>query len=115
MDTQALNYSIGRAHVENGRYRDAIDHLRDLVIEAPENDDVRLLLARAYFHSALLAPAEEQLTVLLESDPTDDYARLLLVRTLERQSRNEEAGTQRRILAALTGDDSHLRAHRAFG
>ncbi|MGO1972905.1 MAG: tetratricopeptide repeat protein [Propionibacteriaceae bacterium] len=114
MDTQTLSYSIGRAHVENGRYREAVDHLRDLVVEVPDHSDARLLLARAYYHSALLAPAEEHLAVLLERDPTDDYARLLLVRTLERQSRHEEAGTQRRILAALTGDDSHLRTHRAF-
>lgn len=114
MDTMTLQYSIGRSHLEQGRYREAVDQLTDVVRHAPENTDARLMLARAYYHCALLAPAEEQLTTVVERDPTDDYARLLLVRTLERQSRTDEAATQRRILAALTGDASHLRAHRAF-
>lgn len=114
MDTQSLHYSIGRTHLEEGRYRDAIDSLRAVADETPENTDVRLMLARAYYHSALFAPAEEHARAVIEQDPTDDYARLLLVRTLERQSRTEEAATHRRILAALTGDESHLRTHLAF-
>jgi hypothetical protein len=35
----------------------------------------------------------------------------MLARTLERLSRAEEAGKHRRIAAALTGDDEHLRPH----
>ncbi|WP_176451585.1 hypothetical protein [Enemella dayhoffiae] len=49
--------------------------------------------------------------MLLEQDPTDEYATLLLARTLERQNRAAEAAGVRRVLAALTGDDRHLAGH----
>lgn len=53
--------------------------------------DARLLLARAYFHSAQLAKAEQQARAVLDAQPTEGYAALLLGRTLQRQSRHEEA------------------------
>ena len=59
----------------------------------------------AYYHAALLKPAEEQLLEVIEREPTEYYAHLMLARTLERLSRAEEAGKHRRIAAALTGDD----------
>jgi Tfp pilus assembly protein PilF len=78
------------------------------VEETPEDVGTRLLLARAYFHSASLKPAEEHLLVILDRDPTEAYAHLLMARTLERLSRGDEAIKHRRIAAALTGDDSLL-------
>lgn len=74
---------------------------------------VRLLLARAYFHSALLRPAEEHLREVVERDPTETYARLMLARALERQSRSQEAMAHRRILSAMTGDDNLLQPYQA--
>ena len=70
-----------------------------------------MLLARSYFHAALLGPAEEQLRAVLDRDPTESYAHLMLARTLERQQRGQEATRHRRIVAALTGDDEHLRPY----
>jgi hypothetical protein len=55
-----------------------------------------------------LKPAEEQLLEVIEREPTEYYAHLMLARTLERQSRACEATKHRRIAAALTGDDSML-------
>ena len=64
----------------------------------------RLLLARAYYHSAQLGRAETQLRVLVERDPVEHYARLMLGRTLQRQGRDDEAEPHLRLASALAGD-----------
>ncbi|WP_326733796.1 tetratricopeptide repeat protein [Streptomyces sp. NBC_01022] len=78
--------------------------LGGLVEEVPEQVAPRLLLARAYYHSARLGRAESELREVLERDPVEQYARLMLGRTLERQGRQVEADTQLRMAAALSGD-----------
>lgn len=78
--------------------------LGGLVDEVPEQVAPRLLLARAYYHSARLGPAETELRAVLELDPVEQYARLMLGRTLERQGRQAEADTHLRMAAALSGD-----------
>lgn len=110
-DMRALSYGIGQQYFEERDYRGAIRALRPVVEETPDDVGTRLLLARAYYHAALLKPAEEQLLEVIEREPTEYYAHLMLARTLERLSRAEEAGKHRRIAAALTGDDEHLRPH----
>ncbi|EYT82581.1 tetratricopeptide repeat protein [Streptomyces andamanensis] len=93
-----------------GRFFDARDYagaarvLGALVEEVPEQTGPRLLLARAYYHSAQLGRAEAQLRILVERDPVEQYARLLLGRTLQRQGRHEEAAGQLRIASALAGE-----------
>lgn len=91
-------------------YRDAALLLRDLVAEADANDeigheltDVRLLLARALFHSAQLDGTIEVATDLLARDPSEAYAHLLLARALERKGRRDEAAPHAR-LASVLGD-----------
>ncbi|HET6986153.1 MAG TPA: tetratricopeptide repeat protein [Kribbella sp.] len=110
-DMRALSYGLGQQYFEDRDYRGAIRALRPVVEETPEDVGTRLLLARAYYHAALLKPAEEHLLEVIEREPTEYYAHLMLARTLERQSRAEEAGKHRRIAAALTGDDEFLRRH----
>jgi Flp pilus assembly protein TadD len=63
--------------------------------------NVRLLLARAYYHSAQLGRAETAARAVLSESPTDAYAALLLARTLERGSRHDEAREAMRVAAAL--------------
>lgn len=75
--------------------------LEPIVAAEPERFDVRLLLARSYFHSAQLGRAEEQLRLLIEQDPADHYARYVLGRTLERQNRPAEALPHLRMAAAM--------------
>ncbi|MGW3497690.1 tetratricopeptide repeat protein [Streptomyces sp. NPDC001020] len=78
--------------------------LGGLVDEVPEQTGPRLLLARAYYHSAQLKRAEAELRVIVERDPVEHYARLLLGRTLQRQGRSDEAKQHLRIASALAGD-----------
>lgn len=85
-------------------YTTAARILNGLVAEVPEQVAPRLLLARAYYHSASLGRAETELRAVLERDPVEHYARLMLGRTLERQGRQAEADTQLRLAAALSGD-----------
>jgi len=72
------------------------------VVEAePANEAALELLARAYFGSAQLGRAEEALTRLVERAPANGWARRALARTLERQSRGDEAATHHRMADAL--------------
>ena len=84
--------------------------LEPIVAAEPGHSDVRLLLARAYFHSAQLSRAEEQLRVLIERDPTDHYAQFVLGRTLERQNRPEQALPHLRVAAAMHPSDEYTEA-----
>ena len=78
--------------------------LAAVVEEAPEQTGPRLLLARAYYHSAQLRRAEEQLRRIVERDPVEHYAHLMLGRTLQRQGRPEEAEPWLRMAAAFSGE-----------
>jgi Flp pilus assembly protein TadD len=86
---------------------DAGDHvgaarlLAGLAADEPDAVAVRMLLARAYYHSAQLGRAESELRELLERTPSDGYARLLLGRTLQRRSRHDDAAPHLRLAAAL--------------
>jgi Flp pilus assembly protein TadD len=72
------------------------------VVEAePENQAALELLARAYFHSAQLKRAETTLSTLVALAPTNGWARRALARTLERQSRADEAAPHHRVADAL--------------
>ena len=72
------------------------------VVEAePENEAALELLARAYFGSAQLHRAEETLGRLVELAPANGWARRALARTLERQSRPDDAAVHHRVADAL--------------
>ncbi|MDL5158743.1 tetratricopeptide repeat protein [Actinomycetospora termitidis] len=88
-------------HAELGRWIEAARELEPLVAEEPEASAPRTLLARAYFHSAQLHRAEEQARRLVADRPDDGYAQLLLGRTLQRQSRHDEAAGPMRLASAL--------------
>ncbi|MER7180247.1 tetratricopeptide repeat protein [Streptomyces hyaluromycini] len=75
--------------------------LGGLVERHPEQNGPRLLLARAYYHSAALRRAESELRVLLERDAGDAYAHLLLGRTLERLGRKGEAAPYLKVAKIL--------------
>ncbi|MCL8026134.1 hypothetical protein [Nocardioides bruguierae] len=97
-------------------YRGAIKELESLLAELAVDEDAgragvtdaRLLLARAYFHSASLGRAESTARAVLAEDPTDAYAALLLARTLERQARPEEAQMLLRRAAVLGAPGTSL-------
>jgi cytochrome c-type biogenesis protein CcmH/NrfG len=84
--------------------------LEPIVEAEPNHFDVRLLLARSYFHSAQLGRAEAQLRLLLERDPSDHYVRFVLGRTLERQNRPAEALPHLRMAVAMHPSEEYEEA-----
>ncbi|WP_309060244.1 tetratricopeptide repeat protein [Streptomyces sp.] len=111
MDTTYYDHGTPAERWERaGMFFDAKDYaaaarvLDGLVEEVPEQTGPRLLLARAYYHSAQLRRAEAELRVIVERDPVEHYARLMLGRTLERQGRHAEARPHLRIASALAGE-----------
>jgi Flp pilus assembly protein TadD len=91
-----------------GRYMAAGDPvsaarlLEPICAAEPANAEVRLQLALAYFGSAQLNRAEEQLRALVERDPSDHYAHHVLGRTLERRGRHAAALTHLRLAYAMS-------------
>ncbi|MCC3779988.1 tetratricopeptide repeat protein [Streptomyces sp. UNOB3_S3] len=102
--TPAERWERAQMFFEAKEYTVAARVLSGLVEEVPEQTGPRLLLARAYYHSAQLRGAERELRIIVERDPVEYYARLMLGRTLERQGRAEEARSHLRVAAALAGD-----------
>ena len=102
--TPAERWERARMFFDAKDYYAAARVLGGLVDEAPEQTGPRLLLARAYYHSAQLRRAEAELRTIVERDPVESYARLLLGRTLQRQGRGGEAAQHLRIASALAGD-----------
>ncbi|MFE5136353.1 tetratricopeptide repeat protein [Streptomyces fagopyri] len=102
--TAAERWERARMFFDGRDYAGAARVLAGLVEEVPEQVGPRLLLARAYYHSAQLRRAETELRTLVEIDPVEHYARLMLGRTLQRQGRQDEAESHLRIASALAGD-----------
>jgi Flp pilus assembly protein TadD len=65
--------------------------------------DLRLMLARAYFHSAQFGRAEATLLRIIEESPTEAYAQLLLGRTLQRAGRHADAARPLALAEILGG------------
>ncbi len=86
------------------RFREAIAELRQ-VLEADDAEHYRgealELLARANFGAAYLLEAERLARLMIEHNPTHAYAHTLLVRSLERQSRKDEAAKAARLASAV--------------
>ncbi|WP_409061196.1 tetratricopeptide repeat protein [Streptomyces sp. SYP-A7185] len=102
--TAAERWERARQFFDAKEYATAARILDTLTDDMPELVAPRLLLARAYYHSAQLRRAEAQLRTVIELDPVEQYARLLLGRTLERQGRDADAAPHLRMAAALSGD-----------
>lgn len=102
--TAAERWARAQQFFDAQEYVTAAGILEGLVPEVPEQVGPRLLLARAYYHSARLRKAETELLAVLERDPVEQYARLMLGRTLERQGRDGDAAPHLRMAAALAGE-----------
>ncbi|BCM72889.1 MULTISPECIES: tetratricopeptide repeat protein [Streptomyces] len=103
-ETTAERWERAQLLFEAKDYIGAAELLVAVVEEAPEQTGPRLLLARAYYHSAQLRRAEEQLRQIVERDPVEHYAHLMLGRTLERQGRTDEAQPWLRMAGAFAGE-----------
>jgi predicted Zn-dependent protease len=103
-ETTAEKWERARLLFAAKDYIGAVPLLVAVVDEAPREAAARLLLARAYYHSAQLRRAEEQLRTIVDRHPTDHYAHLMLGRTLQRQGRHDEATPWLRMAAAFAGE-----------
>nr|WP_218903312.1 tetratricopeptide repeat protein [Streptomonospora nanhaiensis] len=77
--------------------------LEPIAEDEPGSRSILELLGRAYFHSAQLGKAEDTFRRIIELDPCDSWAHIALARSLERQNRDDEAATYRRMHAAMSG------------
>ncbi|MGG5260777.1 tetratricopeptide repeat protein [Phycicoccus avicenniae] len=119
----AERYQRARGLFEHGEYQAAAHELSALVddstLEPPLHGttELRLLLARAYFHSAQLNRAERVTRAILADDPDEAYANLLLGRTLQRQGRAAEARPHLAMAELLGGyaGEGRLPAREADG
>ncbi|MCO1575926.1 tetratricopeptide repeat protein [Crossiella sp. SN42] len=103
------NYRWAESLLAQGDPLGALQVLAPMLGEDAEFS-VRLLAARAYYHSAQLGRAERLLTELTEADPTDHYVRFLLGRTLERAGRRPESVPHFRLAAALSPSQDYAEA-----
>ena len=87
--------------LESGQPTEAARILEPVVEAHPDNEAALELLARSYFASAQLRRAEGALRRLVELAPANGWARRALARTLERQSRADEAAPHHRMADAL--------------
>lgn len=87
--------------------REALEVLDPALTADPGNTGLRTLRAWALFQRAQLGPAETELLVLVEADPSDVWARHALGRVLERQSRLAEALPHLRLAHAMSGEVEH--------
>lgn len=86
---------------ENKEYAKAAELFAQLSEEEPGHLEVRMLLARSYYHSAQLGRAEEVLTAVVGRWPSEAYAHLLLARTYQRAGRAEEGSQHLKIAEAM--------------
>jgi predicted Zn-dependent protease len=93
--------------LEGQQPRDAIAVLEPAVEQEPDSTSLRTLRAWAYFQSAHLTGAESDLRMIVEERPTDVWARFALGRTLERQSRLQDALPHLRLAAVMSADPEH--------
>ncbi|ASU79943.1 hypothetical protein CDG81_18625 [Actinopolyspora erythraea] len=103
--------------VAQRRPLEALRALGPVLDEAPDKPSVQLLAGRAYLFSAQFQRAELAFLRVIELDPSDHYARLVLGRTLQRQGRLSEAHTQVRLATTMYPDPAYqevlgeIRAH----
>ncbi len=94
-------FRLAESLVSEKRPLEALRELRPVLEAEPDAPSVQLLAGRAYLQSAQLHRAEEAFLRVLEHNPSDHYARFALGRTLQRQSRLEEARAQLAMAAAM--------------
>jgi predicted Zn-dependent protease len=108
---EMTDYERARVYFEMNDYRAAARLLEPIAAEQPRSVSLRLLLARAYYHSAQLRRAEAEFRAVTELDPVEDYAWFGLGRSLERQRRADgEALACFRVAAAMRPSDEYADA-----
>ncbi len=107
---ELTEFERARIYFDMGDPAEAARLLEPVADAEPRNVAVRLLLARAYFHSAQLRRAEAEFRAVTELDPSEDYAWFAMGRAIERQSRPADALPCYRLAAAMRPDPEYTSA-----
>ena len=91
----------GKEYNEAGQ---ALEYLLEHYGAEPGIGEARELLARSYYHSAQVNRAAEVAREILAREPGNAYAVLLLVRSLQRAGRADEAAAAERLGEAFGVD-----------
>jgi Flp pilus assembly protein TadD len=112
MTTEGTVEAFRRAEslVAQRRPLEALRVLEPVLDVAADKPSVQLLAGRAYLFSAQFRRAELAFLRVIELDPSDHYARLVLGRTLQRQGRLIEARTQLKLAATMHPDPAYQEA-----
>ncbi|MDA0566111.1 tetratricopeptide repeat protein [Streptomonospora sp. S1-112] len=102
-ETTYETFNRAKMYFDLGDPIEAARVLEPIAEAEPGSRSILELLGRAYFHSAQLNKAEDTFRRIIELDPCDSWAHIALARSLERQSRDDEAATYRRMHAAMSG------------
>ena len=105
--TSYSRFLTARIYFQSRKYREAIVELKAVLAdeELPSlRGEALELLALANFKAAYLPEAERISREIIAANPTDAYAHTILVRSLERQSKRDEADSARRFAQAVGAD-----------
>lgn len=97
-------YRMGERMIAQRRPRDAARALRVVVDREPGQGSAWELLGQAHFAAAHLERAEDAFRRVIELEPVNGWAHVALARSLERQSRHDEAAGAYRVAASLGQD-----------
>lgn len=87
----ARSFEQGATLMRSGDYGGAIDRIENALTIERDNRDYKRTLAEAELGAGRLAGAEEDLTELLQTNPADGRASLMLARVLEKEGHDEDA------------------------
>ena len=99
-------YYMGLATFKLEKYNNAIQHFRWFLKEHPDRDDVLLKQAESFYHLGDFAKAKAAALEVLQLQPNDLSARLLLGKSILNQGETREA--LRIVRESLVMDPSHL-------
>ena len=100
-------YGVAHELLSRRAAKEALEVLEPALDDEPANTGLLSLRAWAYMIRAQLSKAEADLRVLVEKNPSDDWALHGLGRVLERQSRHAEALPHLRLAAIMSDDFDH--------
>lgn len=101
LGSHASAFRRAESLLANRKPLEALRELQPVLDAEPDKPSVQSLAGRAYLRSAQLRRAEQAFTHLLELDPSDDYARFALGKTLQRLGKLVEALGQLRMASAM--------------
>lgn len=112
-------YRVGYDLLSRRAAVEALEVIEPALEQEPDNTGLRVLRAWAYLIRVQLPKAEAELRSLAEENPDDIWIRFALGRSLERQSRYDDALPHLRLAAAMSGDVEYevavLRVERLAG